>query len=208
MFTRRRPGPVSGGAPSQNSLACSAMQSGFTTRRAQTYAALTQPLFNTFSNQLEGIHNTIHVTVGGSSPAGHMSTIDYAAFDPIFWLHHANVDRLTAMYQAAHPGVYLTPGAAVPTFARIVPGIDGPLDNLATGLYPFRHPNSAYFKSDEIKTASSIWAYNYGYDEVPCSYALQSPTALALYTRRRINALYGPIIVYGPFLPGIRKSPF
>jgi tyrosinase len=36
---------------------------------------------------LEDVHNTIHSEVGGN--AGHMAELDYAAFDPVFWLHHA-----------------------------------------------------------------------------------------------------------------------
>jgi tyrosinase len=36
-------------------------------------------------------HNGIHVQVGGS---GWMSDPNLAARDPIFWLHHANIDRL------------------------------------------------------------------------------------------------------------------
>ena len=36
---------------------------------------------------LEDVHNTIHGEVGGN--AGHMAELDYAAFDPVFWLHHA-----------------------------------------------------------------------------------------------------------------------
>ncbi len=36
-------------------------------------------------------HNIMHVVVGGS---GLMSDPDTAALDPIFWLHHANIDRL------------------------------------------------------------------------------------------------------------------
>ncbi|KAK4696632.1 hypothetical protein P7C71_g1311, partial [Lecanoromycetidae sp. Uapishka_2] len=31
---------------------------------------------------------------------GHMSDVPVAAFDPIFWLHHCNIDRLCAMWQA------------------------------------------------------------------------------------------------------------
>lgn len=43
---------------------------------------------------LEDIHDNIHVLVGGpspsdqSAPAGNMSIVPYAAFDPVFWLHH------------------------------------------------------------------------------------------------------------------------
>jgi tyrosinase len=39
-------------------------------------------------------HNVIHTRVGGSFPAGWMSLVECAARDPIFWLHHANIDRL------------------------------------------------------------------------------------------------------------------
>ncbi|MFM2077895.1 MAG: hypothetical protein RJA49_1785 [Actinomycetota bacterium] len=37
-------------------------------------------------------HNIIHVVVGGNG--GLMTDPDTAALDPIFWLHHANIDRL------------------------------------------------------------------------------------------------------------------
>jgi len=40
-------------------------------------------------------HGSMHVAVGGSgNNAGWMSSFDTAALDPIFWLHHANIDRL------------------------------------------------------------------------------------------------------------------
>jgi hypothetical protein len=37
-------------------------------------------------------HNVVHVAVGGS--AGWMSFVTCAARDPVFWAHHANIDRL------------------------------------------------------------------------------------------------------------------
>lgn len=43
---------------------------------------------------LEGtIHNNVHVEVGNVA-GGFMRDPDLAALDPIFWLHHANIDRL------------------------------------------------------------------------------------------------------------------
>jgi len=39
----------------------------------------------------------VHDTFGG--PGGHMSSPDIAGFDPIFFFHHCNVDRLIAMWQ-------------------------------------------------------------------------------------------------------------
>ncbi|MGA7413884.1 MAG: tyrosinase family protein [Bryobacteraceae bacterium] len=44
-------------------------------------------------------HNIIHVDVGGSSPVdGWMIDPDTAALDPIFWLHHSNIDRLWSVW--------------------------------------------------------------------------------------------------------------
>jgi tyrosinase len=38
-------------------------------------------------------HNAVHVIIGGS-PTGFMFDPNLAALDPIFWLHHCNIDRL------------------------------------------------------------------------------------------------------------------
>jgi tyrosinase len=49
-------------------------------------------------------HNAIHVDVGGqwthngATVDGWMINPDTAALDPIFWLHHANIDRLWAVW--------------------------------------------------------------------------------------------------------------
>lgn len=39
-------------------------------------------------------HGSVHVGVGGLQPLGWMSRFETAGRDPIFWLHHANVDRV------------------------------------------------------------------------------------------------------------------
>lgn len=62
---------------------------------------------------LEDVHNVIHLRF---SP-GHMTPPAVAAFDPIFWLHHANVDRHLALHQALYPNTYLEPCTSrSPTF--------------------------------------------------------------------------------------------
>ncbi|HVH79272.1 MAG TPA: tyrosinase family protein [Stellaceae bacterium] len=49
-------------------------------------------------------HGTIHVAVGGSGQsAGWMSSFDTAALDPLFWLHHANIDRLWQVWLNRDP---------------------------------------------------------------------------------------------------------
>lgn len=42
-----------------------------------------------------GIHGTIHVLVGNKY---NMGAVPYAARDPLFWVHHANIDRLWASW--------------------------------------------------------------------------------------------------------------
>jgi Common central domain of tyrosinase len=51
-----------------------------------------------FRNALEQLHNTVHVWVGGSMLP--MSSPD----DPVFFLHHCNVDRIWAMWESRNPG--------------------------------------------------------------------------------------------------------
>ena len=53
-------------------------------------------------------HDWVHGLVGGADPAnptlpGLMSDPDTAALDPIFWLHHANIDRLWASWNHGPP---------------------------------------------------------------------------------------------------------
>lgn len=73
------------------------------TLRDRTYNLLTQARdYEGFSNDgfpgtranptafdsLESIHGQIHGMTGKN---GHMGVVDFAAFDPVFWLHHTNV---------------------------------------------------------------------------------------------------------------------
>jgi tyrosinase len=73
--------------------------------------------FATFTGSLEGIHNGVHVWVGGT-----MSMIPTAPADPIFWMHHANIDRLWAQWQTAHPG--LNPNLPGPPSSSTSPVMD------------------------------------------------------------------------------------
>jgi len=64
----------------------------------------------TNADSLEAMHDAIHSITGGN---GHMTYLDYSAFDPIFWLHHAMIDRCFAMWQAIYNNSYVEPLAAV-----------------------------------------------------------------------------------------------
>jgi len=55
--------------------------------------------FATFQLALERLHDRVHVAVGGN-----MDT-SASPSDPVFFLHHANIDRLWYQWQQAHPGI-------------------------------------------------------------------------------------------------------
>jgi tyrosinase len=71
---------------------------------ANTPTALAQTTFNNFTSTIEGVHDSIHVWVGGS-----MAVIATAPADPIFWMHHANIDRLWWLWQNSPQGTGKNP---------------------------------------------------------------------------------------------------
>lgn len=90
-----------------------------------------------------------------------------------------------AMYQATHPGEYMTPTDRSPTFALAAGG----QDTLQTQLFPFRHQAGNEWISDQLKTVQSIFTMGYSYPEVPQG---MTTSGLKTFTTGRISALYGP----------------
>ncbi|KAL7274844.1 hypothetical protein RUND412_002242 [Rhizina undulata] len=202
--TRRSPNSATG--VSNDAASNSGMMQTYTSRRQNTYNLFSIPNFSEFSStaasanntpnaytSLESIHNDIHGIVGGN--LGHMAYIDYAAFDPIFWLHHAQVDRLAAMYQAVFPSSLVQPQPASGTFANAA--TPGKMDTITTSLYPFRHTNGVSWTSRDVSYANSIWSYGYSYPEIPASYQNRNPSDLKTFVGGRINALYGSTVSPG-----------
>jgi tyrosinase len=66
---------------------------------AAVAAAMANGTFNPFAGALEGVHNSGHVWVDGS-----MGFISSAPADPVFWMHHAEIDRIWAEWQQANQG--------------------------------------------------------------------------------------------------------
>jgi tyrosinase len=62
----------------------------------------TTTTFTDFSHRIEQVHNNVHGWVGGT-----MGVIPVAAYDPVFWAHHTNIDRIWYLWQVAHPGAQL-----------------------------------------------------------------------------------------------------
>lgn len=105
------------------------------------------------SGSLEGsLHGNYHNLIGGR---GHMSTPTLAAFDPVFWFHHTQVDRVWALWQAFHPDQW---------FPR--PGANALAEN-KKDLLPFYKARTGvgkgtFYNSDDSRTTE---AFGYIYDD-------------------------------------------
>ncbi len=84
-------------------------------------------------------HDLVHVWVGGSKDnlqrqPGAMSVPDSAGLDPIFWLHHANIDRLWVAWNGSPPP---PPGPGPHANPSDAKWVDGPA---SVGERPFTMP--------------------------------------------------------------------
>ncbi|KAI0342996.1 Di-copper centre-containing protein [Trametopsis cervina] len=125
------------------------------------------------ASSLEGVHDMVHNLIGGT---GHMSNVPVAAFDPIFWYHHVNVDRLLALWLAVHPG------SRVPATSRFGHGEK-------SELLPFHIDDGTFWTSD--KTYNSRTVGN-RYPEFPERDV--SPEELKVIALEEIQRLYGPTL--------------
>lgn len=90
-------GPRSGGG--MTSRSGSIDTTTFDDLAASVQSAMSEPSFSSFQSLINGPHGSIHVRVNGD-----MCCVPTASYDPIFYLHHANVDRIWARWQLSHPG--------------------------------------------------------------------------------------------------------
>ncbi|EKM51950.1 uncharacterized protein PHACADRAFT_262375 [Phanerochaete carnosa HHB-10118-sp] len=133
------------------------------------------------TSSLEAIHDFIHGDIGGG---GQMTDPSVAGFDPIFFLHHANVDRMLSLWSALNPGVWTTNGPAeegtwtIPHDATVGP---------KTPLAPFWESQSAYWLSSQTTTTNKL---GYTYPEFN-GLNMTNPRAVKAAIAKTINKLYG-----------------
>lgn len=66
--------------------------------------ALSRTNYADFSSPINGVHGGVHIWVGGT-----MSDASVSPADPIFWLHHANLDRLWWQWYNSPQGNHQNP---------------------------------------------------------------------------------------------------
>ena len=152
-------------------------------------------------DSVESLHDSIHTLGGGNF--GHLSIIQYSAFDPLFMLHHVNVDRIFAMWQVLYNDSYVEPMPAVyPSHTTSA----GEVQDIGTPLTPFYANETTFWTSE---TARDYEVFGYTYAEVATKNRTELITSInRLYThyspaimpmtmkrRRRRSAGYGDVMV-------------
>ncbi|KIM38482.1 hypothetical protein M413DRAFT_75996 [Hebeloma cylindrosporum] len=169
---------------------------------SSTYAMLTRvhtwPAFSNHtvgdggstSNSLEAIHDGIHADVGG---IGQMGDPAVAAFDPIFFLHHCNVDRMLSLWSALNPGVWVSKGDSEDGSFTLPP--DAPVD-ANTALTPFWNTNTTFWASTATTDTTKL---GYSYPEFN-GLDMGNPEAVQVAIGNIVNRLYG-FSIFGSSVP-------
>ncbi|KAF4556805.1 Tyrosinase-like protein 7 [Elsinoe fawcettii] len=158
------------------------------------------PATNSYDS-VEAHHNNIHNVTGTNMTdktqdqlTGNMTDLWSSSFDPIFWLHHVNIDRIWAIWQAIHPGSTIDPELA--GHDRWTKGTYTMQDDDGSAnLEPFHktpaHNMSDYWTANDMKEIGSTYELGYDYPEAPIALA-KDPDALRTVALTARSILYGP----------------
>ncbi|GAB7366278.1 hypothetical protein MBLNU230_g7835t1 [Neophaeotheca triangularis] len=187
--TLRSPTTQGGDARSQNALIGRGLDSNRVSLQDRLYNIFTSlENFTQFSNEawtsssadspdsVESLHDVIHGVTGGG---GHMTYLDFSAYDPVFWLHHTMIDRVFALFQNLHSESYVDPLPALQNTFTIP---EGTILDVDTPLQPFHSDTDGNFYTS--RTARRTDTFGYTYPEL-------ANNANSSAVRSAINRLYG-----------------
>ncbi|KAF2675184.1 Di-copper centre-containing protein [Microthyrium microscopicum] len=129
---------------------------------------------------IENIHGQLHTVLGG-----YMVDIQASAFDPAFFLHHVNVDRIWEIWSAIHPtNKYIESRTCnAETFASPAPiG-----ENLTSPLYPFHMDSRGSFHTPQ--SVHYTKDLGYAYEDVQ-DWKFSNPDQLAADVISRVKREY------------------
>ncbi len=142
--------------------------------------------FESFSEDLENnIHGHMHNWVGGGQ--GQMGFVPVSVNDPVFWLHHCNVDRIWAQWQSLFPdqpteGPGLTEATLLPkTLDRN--GYDQGRVTVASVLDA---PNNRYVYEGQggMYQTDAIWGADGNFQSDAANFSSTGSPALAVHNRK------------------------
>lgn len=167
-------------------------------------------------NSVESMHNNVHNYTGTNDTVindqntkrlGNMTDVQASSFDPIFWLHHVNCDRLTAIWQALNTEI------TIPEIKSLTPRYNaatGTVESGTSNLEPW-HKTTAddltdYFIANDTKELSSTFLGGYYYPETPLQY-ITDPVRMKSFAMAQVYALYGPAGLSPPKPPPKSQVP-
>ncbi|KAK4182242.1 hypothetical protein QBC35DRAFT_186135 [Podospora australis] len=110
---------------------------------------------------LEDIHNAYHGHIGGDGAMGHPG---FAAFDPVFWFHHCNIDRYFALWQGANPDEWFPepdptdPDAVKESQKNLLPFFKVRAKGDDKGRVA-TDADTKYWNSDDVRSTSALGYY-------------------------------------------------
>ncbi|CAG8802314.1 3142_t:CDS:2, partial [Cetraspora pellucida] len=133
---------------------------------------------------IETTHDGFHIIIGGLG--GHMAYPDITGFDPLFYFHHLNVDRIFALWQGVFPDSWVPSNININgTYTELMnTTVDGNSD-----LTPFRKSDTAFWTSNDVRYIEKL---GYTYPEL-AKFKGKDPKELQSY----LLELYKPDPHYG-----------
>ncbi|KAI7921042.1 hypothetical protein M0657_006300 [Pyricularia oryzae] len=195
-FTETKRGPQDNGSENIDGINAELERYGGTLR-SQVYNVFSQT--TTFEqmatdsfrgSSFESPHNTVHNIAGAG---GHLMWLDWSAFDPAFALHHCNIDRLVALWQAINHDKTVFNGS-VHTNGQFA---------TAPGSFTADSPLKPFYASTRpgdfhtTRTVADVTRLGYTYPELlsPAGEAVGTREELGRLVSSRVNALYGNGVV-------------
>lgn len=183
-------------ATSRNNLVANQLDNNAPSFRNRLYNLLVNYAnYSTFSNEawipkdnpgnydsIESIHDAVHGLTGAG---GHMTYIDYSAFDPIFWLHHAMVDRTFSLWQQLNPNSYVIPETS--TYSTFTSQA-GSIEDANTPLAPFHNSTTGSFWTSQTARYTETFGYTYPETANPNGISAEQ---MKVQVTLAINTLYG-----------------
>ncbi|KAF6807223.1 tyrosinase 2 [Colletotrichum sojae] len=130
----------------------------------------------------ESPHGEVHV---GAACGQDLLYLSLSAFEPLFWLHHCNVDRLIAYWQALH-FENATMHFAYPSNEMFATP-PGTLVTPQSPMYPFMGTEGQPLTSESVAHVRD-WGYTYA----PIRFWDQAPGETKMEVSRSVNIMYGP----------------
>ncbi|KAJ6436039.1 Tyrosinase [Purpureocillium lavendulum] len=148
--------------------------------RSKDFSQFASP--TTTGDSLEEVHDFIHARAACGEQFARQ---DYAAFDPLFLFHHANIDRLWAYWEALHKESSTFTGSYAGRSRFSTPA--GTVITPESPLQPFFNKDGSFHTSTSVTETKA-----FGYSYQGLEYWNSSDTDLKLAATNLINKLYGP----------------